>query len=106
MTTDQWLRGLPYLVLGITTLAFSGSMFIRAWCRGEQPWCPGWPPPWDALSGTFLLSIAIVAFTNVGRVFGEWSRRSEYRAAYVALWFCALMCVWTFWRWWNDDTDA
>lgn len=106
MTQDQWLRGIPYVVIGVSTALFSLSSFVRAWRKGEHPYAPGWPIPWSALTGSFFLAIATLAFVNVTRIFAEWSVKTEHRLAYVVLWFAALINVWTLVRWWREDGDV
>lgn len=106
MTQDQWLRSIPYVIGGCAMFAFASAMFVHAWRKGERPYAPPWPWLWNTLTGVFFLSIVSVAFTNVTRIFADFSVKTEHRMAYGALWFWAVMSVWMFARWWREPADV
>ena len=100
MTNDQWLRVIPWVIIGAASCAFALSTFVRTWREDRVAF---WPLPFGAVAGGWLLSLGIIASVRVANIGGDFGDRTEHRIAYVALWFAALMTCWTLARWWKDD---
>lgn len=103
MTTDQWLRGLPYVGIGVVLVAFGVAAWVRA-SRRDQPVC--WPLTWGRLSAVFLISLGVQQFYVSLRVFLSYPERWERRAGYGVLWVVLAICAWTLRRWLREGDEV
>lgn len=102
MTTDQWLRAVPWFVVAFASVVFVIATVGPDWWRNRDRSRPMVPASVALFFGA-LAGIACVRLVSISHVL---STTTERRITYVALWLFAAVTVLTLAYWLHEGDGS